>query len=244
MGAETARAVAYIETLDPVSAPRDDLPGAVWTIRAFRSVPRDVSDVHVPEPFLAAGFVGGIERRHGCRGEVLQAVLRVESRKVDRNVGSEIGGDPARHVPDAGRSVVQGRHDEIHELEPDPPLVDRENGIEHGREGRVADIPVVRFVEGFEIYLDRIDEIAEIEEGFPAQVAVRYDDALDIPLSREPRDVLYVFNENDGLGVGEGDGRRAKRDCLIDDTRRRREARFGVLGPRLRNLPVLAEFAF
>ena len=105
--AETALAIGQVQGGDGEDVALDDrllAVGAPGRLRAFQA--GHVADIHVVQPLAAGGVARLHERLDGRRREVLQLVLRMEAREVQRLVRSQLLGDPGAHAADGATLSV------------------------------------------------------------------------------------------------------------------------------------------
>ena len=114
-----AASLYYGVSQDLEAPPFDQHRIAPGTTCGFRRVPGQVAEVDEIESFGSADAQGGFESRSWGRWKALQQVIGLKARVVQRNVGAEVDLDPAGKIAEVFVGVVESRHHQIDDFQPD-----------------------------------------------------------------------------------------------------------------------------
>ena len=118
--AAPAFSVAYLHGANHVTRALHDHLATLWAVGTFCGVAWYVADVNVMQSLRFHDRLGTFERSQGRRRKVLQQVLRLKAREMDRDVWSQFGFDPTRKTFEFFIAVIQGRNDQVNDLRPHP----------------------------------------------------------------------------------------------------------------------------
>jgi len=244
MLAERTRAVFADEQLAGGKA--DALHKHFAALRAesvLRGMAGDVADVDVMQALGVSNRFCPFQCRHRRDGQVLQQIFGMKLREVEGDIGTEIGLDPCGKTAEAGLIVVQRGYDEVDDLGPLAHLAQSDERFEHGLQLAGDHLGVVGLAVGLEVDLDCVHLAVGLLERVVLHVAVGDDDAAHARCVSGIGGVHQIFGEDDRLRVGVGDSGAAilpgNGGCLV----RGNVLSGNLFGPRLRDVPVLAELA-
>ena len=226
--------------MDPHAAPLDHRTPAAGADRVPGRVAGQIAHKDVAQalfPGDSVSLVQGFAR--GWR-QPLQLVRRVEARKVQGGVGAQLGGQPTAHGADVVEVIGVGRHDQPGDFDPDPFIAHHLQGAQHGLQGRLGNLFVEVVAEALQIDIGRVGDLAEIAQRGFFDIPGGDQHIADSPFAGQGRGVARVLVKDDGVGVGVGDRRDLALGRRVDEPGGRQIVVLQVLGPGLRDLPVLA----
>ena len=174
---------------------------------------------------------------------IFQHVGGSEAGEVQWNVGAQLAHQPAAHAGNLAARVVQTRDDQCHDLEPCLFGAHGQQGVQDRPQSAAARLAVEFFAEGLEVDLDRAQEAAELAQRRLLDKTVADHDIRQALLFSQSGAVTYVLEGNSGLVISVGDDAAVVAPCQADGRLRRHVNGLHLLGPALRDLPVLAEAA-
>src|ERR1035441_6920432 len=195
----------------------------------------NVADVHVIETFGVADSLGAFQRRQGRGRKVLQQVLGMEAREVQRDVAAEFRFDPAGKPAKLLVGVVQGRYHQVDYLGPGAQLADGRQGVHH--------LFVVLLGEGLEVDLDGVHAAAQLFQRLLLDISAADDHAFHTRGAAGLRAIQNVFAKNHRFAVGVSDGGARILAAPRGQFLRRNESAGYLFRTDLRDVPVLAHFA-
>ena len=167
----------------------------------------------------------------------------MELREVQRHVHPQIRLDPACQAAKLLVAVVERGQDQVDDLRPFAHLAQRHKCLQHRLQLAFDHVAVVGLGEGLQVDLDGVHlPVGSLQSLLPNE-AVRDYKAPNAGLVARVGRVHQEFAEDHWLAVGEGNRRAVVLLGKFNDAPRRKVLSGNLFGTRLRNLPVLAEFA-
>src|ERR1017187_6259273 len=203
----------------------------------------NITDIYVIETLGVADGLGAFEGWQRGGRKVLQQVLGMEAREVQRNVPAEFRFDPAGEAPELLIGIVQSRHHQVDHFVPCAELADGDQSVQYRLELAVHHLFVVLLGEALEVDLDGVHAGAQLFQRLFLDIAAADDHASHPRGAVGRRRIQDVFAEDHRFAVGIGDGGTL---ILAGQTRqvlRRNEAAVHLFRTDLGDVPVLAHFA-
>ena len=162
---------------------------------------------------------------------------------MERHIDTQIRLDPLSQAAEFRIAVVESGHHEVNNLCPLTHLFQSDQRIQHRLQLSRDHFAVVRLRECFQIDLDRVHLSVCGLQRFLLHVAIRNHHAAEAGLVSGIGYIHQEFTEDHRLAVGVGNGWTAVLFRQFDNPLRGNVVGGDLLGTRLGDVPVLAEFA-
>ncbi len=244
MPARGARAVLDVVGQDLVPVAHDQRVVTLGAAGRVSFFVVHVSGVHVLEPHCAGEPLGPDQGTFGGARPVDHLEIRVKCRKVEGHLGSDVGKEPLAEAFEFFVVVVQAGDEKRGDFHPYIGFVtDVSQRVQHRFKVPSGHFGVEVFTKRFEVDIGRGHVPEKLGPCLIRDVAGGDGDGLDLSLSAGPGDVDGIFQEDDRIVVGESQALAVVRPRGVCQGLGVSLALKPVEGPRLRDIPVLAELA-
>lgn len=162
---------------------------------------------------------------------------------MERDVEPDLVFYPPAHFPDFLGAVIQRRNNQIDKLQPDLALANDFYRIKDGLQFSPDIVHVEILTEGFQINLNGIDNLDEVQKGLSIDMPAGDNTILDSLFARLDGRVIHILKENNGFSIGVGNRRAVVLERVSDNILGRQVKGLDLFGAHLRDLPVLTELA-
>ena len=194
--------------LDRIALPFDKQLLAAVTVSLLAALSGgDIAGIDIAQAGLEPDLPGPAQGGHRGGGPVHHLEGGVEGGDVPGNVHAHALDELGDFREFLGGIVVPG-DDQGGDFDPDPRLLESDDGVQHRLQPGLADLAVKIVPHTFQIDVVAVDEFRQGHGGGLRHKAVGHEDVFQVLFVGQLAHVLGVFHKNGGLGVGVGDAGR------------------------------------